>query len=226
MNISPPQSGEIKEIDGLLVDGDSAYASNRDGVAGYRILEEGQSLAAWNLSVPESVTTVLGEDGSVRFVSDVDGIALEHDLRIETPWAIDESGEALETHFELADGQLRQVVDTGGAQGAVVADPRLTFGWGTYLNAWGHEWNAATAALVGIGGVGGVAGCGVAGRLPVPLNYFVGAVCGVASWNLISVVNLIGATAGNLDGGTCYQMQILPTTQGVVPVPPAGNCTP
>lgn len=224
VTISPPQKGEFKEIDNLLVDGNSAYASNRNGVAGYRILEEGQSLAIWNLSVPDPLNAVLSEDGSVRFVSNVEGLTLERDLRIETPWAIDESGKSLDTHFELVDGQLRQVVDTSGAQGVVVADPRLTFGWGTYLNAWGHEWNAATAALAGVGGAAGVVGCAVVGNLPTPLRFFATAVCGVAGWNLINVLQIMGASAVNLDGGACYQMQILPSAQGVVPVPPEGNC--
>lgn len=226
VTVAPTQSGNAIEIDNLLVDGNSAYASDGDGVAGYRVLEEGQSIAAWNLSVPKSISAVLNEDGSVGFVSTEAGFTRVSDLRIETPWAVDESGTSLETYFELSDGQLRQVVDISGAEGAVVADPRLTFGWGTYLNGWGHEWNAATAALVGVGGTAGVAGCAVVGKLPTPLRVVTTAVCGVAGWNLINVLQVMGQSAVNLDGGTCYQMQILPSVQGVVPVPPNGNCVP
>lgn len=224
--IYSPQTGNAKEVDNLLVQGNSAYVSDVDGVAGYRVLQEGQSFADWNLSVPKTISAVLNEDGSIGFVSTADGFTRVSDLRIETPWAVDESGASLRTHFELSDGQIRQVVDTSEAQGAVVADPRLTFGWGTYLNAWGHEWNAATAALVGVGGTAGVAGCAIAGNLPTPLRVVATAVCGVAGWNLINVLQLMGESAVNLDGGTCYQMQILPSAQRVVPVPPNGNCIP
>ncbi|MGW5971016.1 hypothetical protein [Streptomyces sp. NPDC055186] len=55
----------------------------------------------------------------------------------------------------------------------VVADPKITFGWGVYINMWGHELGA-TALAVGLGVEVGLAYiCGKA-------KLILGAACGLA----------------------------------------------
>lgn len=53
---------------------------------------------------------------------------------VDAPWAVDADGVAVETHYEIEDGELVQVVEPDAETTfPVVADPRVSIGWGVYV---------------------------------------------------------------------------------------------
>lgn len=61
---------------------------------------------------------------------------------ISPPWAVDTDGKYMPTEFEISGNVLKQNVSFNGASLPVIADPRITFGRGVYLNLNGVEMNA------------------------------------------------------------------------------------
>lgn len=45
------------------------------------------------------------------------------------PWAVDADGTVLETHYELTEGNIRQIVNTKDATFPIAADPSFSLGW-------------------------------------------------------------------------------------------------
>lgn len=54
------------------------------------------------------------------------------------------------------------VVSSSQAAGCTASQPKVTFGWGVYLNACGSVWKAFTAATAVTGGAAVTIGCDVA----------------------------------------------------------------
>lgn len=88
-------------------------------------LSKGQSTGVFEDLVPAGWTMARAVDGTYE-VFDAEGRVAG---RILSPWAVDASGNALPTHFEVHAQSLRQVVDTKGATFPVVMDPTITTGW-------------------------------------------------------------------------------------------------
>lgn len=59
---------------------------------------------------------------------------------IEQPWAIDAEGKHIETSYTIDGNDIVQHIDSHAAF-PVIADPKVTFGWGVYLTLWGSEAN-------------------------------------------------------------------------------------
>ncbi|MFF5884738.1 hypothetical protein ACF1DW_06705 [Streptomyces sp. NPDC014603] len=78
------------------------------------------------------------------------------------------------TRYTAEGHTLVQDIDTNeNTAFPVVADPKITFGWGVYINMWGHELGAAALA-VGFGVEVGLAYiCGKA-------KLILGTACGLA----------------------------------------------
>jgi len=130
---------------------------------------------------------------------------------IAAPWATDATGRALPTSYSLEGTTLVQTTDTTGASFPVVVDPKITFGFGIYLNMWGHEVRTAAAAIVAIGGVGAAVACTLIGRLPNQfLKTLATLVCGAAAVNLQKVFAAIVRTYQDtsINDGACYQQKI------------------
>lgn len=83
----------------------------------------------------EGVTPVLAEDGSVELVARPEDSPVGQIVGlIEQPWAVDATGRALETHYEVQGNELRQVVQADeSVTYPVVADPRIGAGIGLHL---------------------------------------------------------------------------------------------
>ena len=83
----------------------------------------------FNATLPEGASLIPTPDGGVEVV-DAAGEAIAF---IEPPWAIDASGAAVATHFEVRGETLLQIVDHKGAEYSVVADPAVQSdcGWVT-----------------------------------------------------------------------------------------------
>src|SRR5690606_35644684 len=93
---------------------------------------------------------------------------------VAAPWAKDAQGRPVPTRYTAEGHTLVQDIDTNeNTAFPVVADPKITFGWGVYINMWGHELGAAALA-VGFGVEVGLAYiCGKA-------KLILGTACGLA----------------------------------------------
>jgi len=101
-----------------------------DGVRLATVLPEGQSQAAYKLTLPAGSRVADRGDGGL-VISDETGQGY---ASIERPWALDAVGKRLPTTYTVAEGQrVVQEVDTTGAVFPVVADPSISFGWFIYV---------------------------------------------------------------------------------------------
>jgi hypothetical protein len=129
---------------------------------------------------------------------------------VDAPWAKDANGKSLPTHYQVQGQTIRQVVDFTGAAFPVVADPKITYGWGVYLGLWGAEIKAVISALA----VGGFAGCTFVNKLPTALSKVAGQVCTLLGLTAAKAVfQLIVSTfkdQSKIQNYACYQRKILP----------------
>ncbi|WP_431880337.1 hypothetical protein [Micromonospora marina] len=147
---------------------------------------------------------------------------------IEAPWAKDATGRELPTRYTLSGNTLVQETETEGAVFPVVADPKLTYGLGVYLNMWGWEVRGYAITIIALGGVAFVTSCTAIGYIPNPaLKTLATLICGAASVNLTKVWKAIVDTyyATNINNNACYQQKILPSTASSLKVVGSSNCS-
>lgn len=150
---------------------------------------------------------------------------------IAAPWAVDASGNAVPTSFEVAGNTVTQVVEHAGAVYPVTADPLFTFGRSIYVNITGAQAigvkNLFTA--VAIGGV--AAGCSrafqtalsKAGSLGSLAAALVSGLCLYGGKDAVqALISSLNDPAG-FDPGACYQKDIFNGAEGFVQVG-ASNC--
>jgi hypothetical protein len=116
---------------------------------------------------------------------------------IDAPWAKDARGESVPTYYTLDGDTLVQTVKTDDSTAfPVVADPRISMGWGVYISMWGRELKII-APMVGFGVEVGLAYiCGKARLL-------LGTVCGLAVGGKVFFPTL--EASKKLKDKTCYQ---------------------
>jgi hypothetical protein len=188
-----------------------AYATDDAVIAA---LAEGQSTASFGLPAAGEVHA----DGSV-----VLSMGASPDVRltakIAPPWAKDASGRSLPTWYVLDASRrvLTQHVDTAGATYPVVADPRLTYGWGVYLNVTGAEAKAIGSAALAVGGGLNVAIC-LGKVLPHALGSLAAMLCTVVGGpSVLSIIQSIVSLwrgGGSTSNTTCYQRRIAGPSSG------------
>lgn len=180
------------------------------------VLEEGQSTATFGLPSEGAVLP----DGAVLLTSG------HHVARIDSPWAKDANGRSLETWYTVHGRSLTQHVDTHGASFPIAADPRLTYGWGVYLNVTGAEAKALATGLVAIGGAGAIVGCAGLAKLPSVVAKIVSVLCtAVGAPTIRSILSSISVLWRNgASTYTCYQKRIVGPSTGWYKVAMA-NCT-
>lgn len=145
---------------------------------------------------------------------------------IDSPWAKDADGTPVPTYFEVSGGKLTQVVETTSeVRYPVVADPKLTYGWGVYLNLTGYEVKAIATAVLTSGGIAGILACNTS-SLPTVIGVLVRALCIVVGGpSVLSILYAVRSLWSN--GGVvlsaCYQKRILPSIGGWSRVA-IGNC--
>jgi hypothetical protein len=189
-----------------------AYATEDAVIAA---LTEGQTTASFGLPAAGE----LQADGSVVLASEASpGVRLT--AEIAPPWAKDAHGRSLPTWYALdSSGRvLTQHVDTEGATYPIAADPRLTFGWGVYLNVTGAEAKAIATALIAAGGTAAIVACSGLGKLPLIVGRVVQLLCTVVGVPTIrailnSIVSLWRA-GGSTSNSTCYQRRIVGPSTG------------
>ena len=86
----------------------------------------------FELDVPEGAVLVLADDGGIDIALDTDGVTAVVG-RVEAPWAVDADGNEIVTSYRLDGNVLTQYVDHVGATYPVMADPRISIGWGVYV---------------------------------------------------------------------------------------------
>lgn len=213
------------DFDGVSITAPDDRATYATSDAMIAALTEGQATASFGLPSDGHVQP----DGSVLLTrEEARGERLT--AEIAPPWAKDATGRSLPTWYALdSSGHvLTQHVDTAGAVFPVAADPRLTFGWGVYLNVTGAEAKAIASAVLAIGGAGAIVACSGLGRLPVVLGRVVQLLCtavGVPTIRVIlnSIVSL-WRNGGSTSTSTCYQKRIVGPSTGWYVVA-LRNCT-
>lgn len=140
--------------------------------------------------------------------------------QIEAPWAIDAEGKSLPTRYDIEGSKVTQVVDTDNAAFPVVADPKITYGAGVYLNLTGTEMNAVSAAAGSILAGGVFVGCTVT-NIPVPsvVKTIIKVACNLGGIPLVKAI--FGELANNpmqYDPRQCYQRKYPANGRGFVGV--------
>lgn len=192
----------------------SATIRHGDGMQVIAILEDEQTSTGFELTIPEGVEIVPASDGGFEFVIEDDGGRLVLGA-IEAPWAVDAQGKMVDTAYELDGDRLIQHVDPQGAVYPIVADPKLTFGVGVYLNLWGWDIKAFNTAIVAAGGVAGLATC-VSSRIPTPLVGLVRLACtAVGAPTIGAIMRAIQDVwrSGDVRTNACYQKRIVGAPQ-------------
>jgi len=190
----------------------TAYASDDAVIAA---LADGQSTASFGLPAAGEVQP----DGSVVLEREVSP-GLRTTAEIAPPWARDAHGTSLPTWYVLDQSGrvLTQHVDTAGATYPIAADPRLTFGWGVYLNVTGAEAKAIATALVAAGGAGAIVACSGLSKLPAVVGRIVQLLCtavGVPTIRgILSSIVSLWRGGGSTSNYTCYQKRIVGPSTG------------
>ncbi|WP_331752086.1 DNRLRE domain-containing protein [Streptomyces sp. NBC_00829] len=176
------------------------------------------------MQLPAGATLTPFDGDTVLVSSGTDENAVTHGL-IDAPWARDANGNDVPTSYRIEGSKLIQVVDfTSTTAFPVVADPKLTFGWGIYVNAKGVEWKAYGQVAVAAGWGGWLYSCTVA-KLPAKITGIGKMVCGavgVNAWtNLAKWLKQI--SNWKLSPLGCYQTKIAPSNKKLTKVS-AKNC--
>lgn len=180
------------------------------------------------MGLPWGQNLQMNADGSV-IAAGVEGAVSAY---VEAPWAKDANGNPVPTHYEINGSTLTQVIDfTANTAFPVVADPKVTFGWGNqgqglYLNLTGGEMKAVASAVVALGGGGVLAVCSGATKLPTVISNIAKLTCtAVGSVTLWSILKAIQSIASNprYKYNTCYQTLL--TAPGSWVATSRGNCS-
>ncbi|MFC4336049.1 hypothetical protein [Salininema proteolyticum] len=174
--------------------------------------ETASSEQTYTLNLPAGAEAVPTERGGFEIVMKSEGVELNLGT-IEAPWAEDANGEEVETYYEIDGDQLTQYIETNeNTMFPVVADPKVTFGWGVYLNMWGREMKAVGVALGGISYSAYWGSCVYLDKIPHPaFRNVIRGVCavvgvGTAKDFLKHMKKLIENDKWN--SSSCYQIKI------------------
>lgn len=226
VRITVPGNASAQKVGDLSVVGNYVVQGNGNSGSSLVVLSAGQSTASWDLDLPEDVSPRVTEEGAVEFVrasAEPESPRITEAFRLEAPWAVDEAGTFLPTQYDLTDTQLIQTVDVSEAEGVVVADPRITYGFGVYFNAWGAELTAMRNAIYAAGGIAQVALCANTNAIAhAGLRWTVTALCAVGGVNLVGVLMAI-LSPSSFVNNQCYQLKVVPPGNGFVGVG-AENC--
>ncbi len=205
-------------------DVDVAVQAAEDGARVQTVLHSSSAPDEYRYSF-QGLVPVLQGDGSVSIR--LDAHTATEVARIAAPWAKDANGYDVPTRYRVEGATVVQEVDHIAAAPAypVVADPRLTYGWGIYINAYGWEWMSLAAAVAALSGGAAVVSC-VALNIPNPWAAVLKSACGtIGASNLNNFVKWVAEAYNGtgLDGTACYQSNFV-IRQKLTKVAAAGNC--
>jgi hypothetical protein len=179
----------------------------------------------FDLQVPPGSRLSLQTNGGVDVLNPQGRILAQ----VAAPWAKDAAGQNVKTSYRIDGTSLVQNVKlTDHTQFPVIADPKLTYGFGVYLNLWGWEANAYGPAL-GILMAGGAVAVCTSSNVPAPITLLVKFICNAgvsgAAWELLKNLNDY-IRSGSFNSNTCYQKKIIPFDYGGWVAVDGGNCWP
>ena len=169
----------------------SIIKSSKSSTSLITVLDSGSS-ASFDMKLPQGYKAKVERDGSVSLLSSGNN----HSIRfIEAPWAVDATGKALKTEYQVKGSTLVQSIATDGATYPIVADPQ--FGWMGIFPV--VQFNKSETALSRTASGVLIACSRLSGGLPVTL-----AACGVSAVQIA-----IQATIANANG-ECIQLAPAP----------------
>lgn len=193
--------------DGTVVYGgngaDLAVQALSDGARVQAVIGGKSAPTSYTYRLSDGIVPVAQADGSVKLTHQVaDGIVVDV-ATVAAPWARDAHGKAVPTRYTIRGNSLVQVVDhrASGIAYPVVADPRVTVGWGVYIHYTNREARANSTGWRGT--INDKAKytailCGYIG-----LNVAAGA-CAVLTYDVISSVMSTMKRAGATGHGFYY----------------------
>lgn len=226
-SVAPVEAGQPVTVAGFELTAPAEHATflTQSQDALISVVEQGQSDTV-GFGLPLNASAELQADGSVLLTELATEGEMTAQATIEIPWAKDSTGRSLPTSYSIQGGTLVQDVDTTGASFPVVADPRLTFGRGVYLNVTGVEGKAIATAILAIGGLGPAWGCDKLRNLGGRLGSVARLACQfLPAQAVVSVLNSIKAMWANKSSTyVCYQKRIVGPSTGWYTVA-MKNCT-
>ncbi|KZM36068.1 hypothetical protein [Oerskovia enterophila] len=147
------------------------------------ILNDKNAPTNYEYALPDGVDARVLEDGSVLLGRD--GYAVGS---VAAPWATDANGEAVPTHYAIANGSLLQTISTTpDTVFPVVADPAWKW-WGAQYTFTARQANALLVAVGGGGSVAGVvAALAGAGIVTAPVAAAAGFVAAVMALGSVAI---------------------------------------
>lgn len=129
---------------------------------------------------------------------------------IEQPWAIDAEGKHVETFYTIDGNDIVQHIDSHAAF-PVIADPKVTFGWGVYLTLWGSEANMIVKTASVIAAIGSAVICNGLSKIPHPVTRgVVSALCAVVGGaSVIQIINMIAKPERSYINNKCYSGRVV-----------------
>lgn len=224
--------GEVA-YDGTVVYGSSesvsvAVQGMRDGLRILKVLTDSTSpeTYVYPVDVPSGASITSNDDGSASVYHD--GVLV---MSIAAPWAVDSEGNWVDTHYIITHNAITQVINhkDGDYSYPVVADPRLTYGFGVYLNLTGVEIKTVATALVAAGGASALAVCSGLSKLPGAISKVANLVCTAVGAPTLShlyrSIDSLWRSTG-ITNAACYQTKLVgPRTHSWTVVPFKGNCS-
>ncbi|WP_165070475.1 hypothetical protein [Marisediminicola senii] len=223
---------EVNATSGVIADNGSTIYSGigasadvsveplKDGVRISTIIPDAGSGSVFTYPLAPGVTAEANADGSVSLFEDVavvdpdTGKTMNAQIEValvQAPWAVDASGAAVGTRYEIVDNSIVQVIDHVGSKVdyPIVADPTFT-----PINPFQTRirWNRAETATIASGGWGATgltAVCGLAGAAaggPIGAAAFA-ALCLAASGSAVYTAGV----AQNSNPKRCLQLTITST---------------
>ena len=149
-------------------------------------------------------------DGSINIVSNQNNGPRVTYGTIDKPWAVDAEGKKLPTSYSIDGNKIIQKINTRGASYPIVADPKVTWGWGMYINMKGEEMNAlggVAGVALSIIGVGGCAAVGVTKKIPNLAKVIIGTLCSLGGADLAKSMLNESIHNHSFRPGQCYQIR-------------------
>ncbi|MFM9615526.1 DNRLRE domain-containing protein [Streptomyces niveiscabiei] len=163
------------------------------------------------MRLPKGARLTAFDRGTILISSGTDDDPVVHGL-IDAPWARDANGKEVPTSFRIDGDKLIQTVEfTAATAFPVVADPKISLGWGIYLSMTGAEWKAYGQIAVAAGWGSWLYSC-TAAKLPAKITGLAKMVCGAVGLNAWTNVGkwLKHVRDWNLSAVGCYQIKIWP----------------
>lgn len=212
MSIAPPSGATSHHEAAALTTADSTVVTQQvdeNTIRHSAVLDEHSSnKQEYVLTSDEDFKLELTDSGSIDIVHPSDSGRLVTG-QIAAPWAIDADGKSLPTEYDIEGSKVTQVVDTSNAAFPVVADPKLTYGQGVYLNLTGFEMNAVSLAASSLFAGGAFIGCAIQNP-PVPpiVKPIIKVVCNLGGTAAAAAIfREISKNPMRYNNQQCYQRQ-------------------